>query len=114
MNSRESNESDIELEELIAELDQLQLQVNTVSRRLQSVRERQRQKTRNNSDHTRQKKKKREPLRAGDRVVVTNRYKGRQGLEGTIVKVTAAQVQVKPDNGDEEFRIYKANVRRIK
>ena len=51
-------------------------------------------------------------LEVGDRVIVTNRYRGLQGTRGTIVSLSNAQATVKPDNG-ANFRKYKQNLRRI-
>ena len=51
-------------------------------------------------------------LEVGDRVIVTNRYRGLQGTRGTIVSLSNAQATVKPDNG-ANFRKYKQNLCRI-
>jgi hypothetical protein len=49
----------------------------------------------------------------GDRVVVTNKYRGLKGTKGTIVSLSNAQATVKPDNNGATFRKYKQNLRRL-
>ena len=48
----------------------------------------------------------------GDRVIVTNRYRGLQGTVGKIIKLSNAQATIETDNG-ETFRKYKQNLRRL-
>ena len=49
----------------------------------------------------------------GDRVIVTNKYRGLKGTKGTIVSLSNAQATVKPDNNGVNFRKYKQNLRRL-
>lgn len=52
-------------------------------------------------------------IRPGDRIEITNRYKGQFGKQGTVSRVTEKRVFFYIDGTDEEtFRI-KKNVRRI-
>ena len=52
------------------------------------------------------------PLQVGDRVVITNRYRGRRGTEGTVVRVTSTQVTLRDSSGDEHTR-KQTNVQRV-
>ena len=52
-------------------------------------------------------------LAVGDRVVVTNNYRGQRGLTGTITRVTARQVHLRLDHQDRVIVKKKENVRRI-
>jgi hypothetical protein len=103
-----------EIDELTEELRKLQIQANNIQNRLQQIRERQQQTDVTTETRTTQQKEDRNrPLRIGDRVTVTNRYKNRQGVTGIVVKLTPTQAVVRPENGEEEFRKYKANLRRV-
>jgi hypothetical protein len=56
--------------------------------------------------------RRRNSLKIGDRVIVTNRYRGLQGTTGKVIKLSSAQATIEADNG-ETFRKYKQNLRRI-
>ena len=100
--------TDNEITELIQELDRLQIQITRVNERLRQI------------DNTTQVTSKPEKsntenaIRVGDTVEVTNKYMGRLGVQGTVLKITSAQVLIRELNSDETFRKYKANVRRIR
>jgi hypothetical protein len=112
-NNREGNLNNREIDELTEELAKLQLQADIIQNKLQQIRNRN-QNTEITQTRTAQKAEDRNrPLRIGDRVLVTNRYKGRQGVTGSVVRLTQTQAVVRPDNGEEDFRKYKANLRRV-
>jgi dsDNA-specific endonuclease/ATPase MutS2 len=99
------NDSSNEITELIQELEQLQIHISRVNERLKEL---------NNDDRTKkQTAKDKSTLKVGDKVEVTNKYKGRLGVRGTVIRVTSAQVVIQEEGGDEVFRKYKANVRRV-
>jgi dsDNA-specific endonuclease/ATPase MutS2 len=99
------NDSSNEITELIQELEQLQIRISRVNERLKEL---------NNDDRTKkQTAKDKSTLKVGDKVEVTNKYKGRLGVRGTVIRVTSAQVVIQEEGGDEVFRKYKANVRRV-
>jgi dsDNA-specific endonuclease/ATPase MutS2 len=101
------NDEDSEVAELIKELEQLQVRITRVNERLKQLDRKgtQRKQTVTNKESN--------DLRVGDRVEVTNRYKGRFGTQGTIIKITSAQVLIQEADSDNTFRKYKANVRKI-
>ena len=101
-----SNE-DTEVTELIKELEQLQIRITRVNERLRQLDSR---TTRNERTTT---NKESNELRVGDKVEVTNRYKGRFGVQGTITKVTSAQVLIRETGSGNTFRKYKANVKKV-
>jgi uncharacterized sporulation protein YeaH/YhbH (DUF444 family) len=49
----------------------------------------------------------------GNRIEITNSYKGQQGLRGTITKVTAKQVSIRIDGQRRIINKKKTNVRLI-
>lgn len=49
----------------------------------------------------------------GDRVVITNNYRGQRGLVGRITRVTARQVHLRLEGQDRVLIKRKENVRRI-
>ena len=56
--------------------------------------------------------KRRNSFEIGDRVIVTNRYRGLQGTVGKIIKLSNAQATIEADNR-ETFRKYKQNLRKL-
>ena len=56
--------------------------------------------------------RRRNSFEIGDRVIVTNRYRGLQGTVGKIIKLSNAQATIEADNG-ETFRKYKQNLRKL-
>ena len=56
--------------------------------------------------------RRRNSFEIGDRVIVTNRYRGLQGTVGKIIKLSNAQATIETDNG-ETFRKYKQNLRKL-
>jgi len=102
-----------EIDELTKELAALELQANNIQQRLQQIRERNENQTNNTENRTRRNENKNRPLSTGDSVIVTNKYKGRQGVTGTIVRLTSTQAIIQPTDGGEAFRKYKANLRRL-
>ena len=104
---------DREIEQLTNDLEQLQLQINTVNARLRIIR-RNRENTNTPDTRTREvQADKIGPIAVGDTVQVTNKYKGRRGVIGEVIKITPTQAVVRPRNGEEDFRKYKANLRRV-
>jgi hypothetical protein len=53
-------------------------------------------------------------IRVGDTVEVTNKYKGRLGVQGTVIKLTPAQVVIYKLDSSDTFRKYKANIKEIR
>jgi preprotein translocase subunit YajC len=102
-----TNDEDIEVTALIRELEQLQLRITRVNDRLKQLKTTTRAKQQTTTN------KETNALRVGDRVEVTNRYKGRLGVRGTIIKVTSAQVLIQEVDNNSTFRKYKANVKKI-
>jgi hypothetical protein len=100
--------TDNEVTELIEELDRLQIQITRVNERLRQLENKTHIKEKTNPINTS------DTLRVGDIVEVTNRYKGRLGVRGTIVRVTSAQVVIRESDNGETFRKYKANVKRVR
>jgi dsDNA-specific endonuclease/ATPase MutS2 len=99
------NDNSNEIAQLIQELEQLQVRISRVNERLKEL---------NNDDRTsKQTTKDKSTLKVGDKVEVTNKYKGRLGVRGTVIRVTSAQVVIQEEDGDEVFRKYKANVKRV-
>jgi hypothetical protein len=100
--------NDDEVTELIRELEQLQLRITSVNDRLKLLK--------NNTEGNNQTEttKNKNILRVGDKIEVTNKYKGRLGVQGTIVKVTSAQVLIQETGSNTTFRKYKANVRKLR
>jgi hypothetical protein len=111
MSDRERNSTDSELEELIEDLERLQVQLNNIAQRVRNIKGRRPSSIDNTKRASR--KSRNTTLKIGDSVVVTNRYKGRKGQTGVVVGITATQVRLKPDNGEDEYRSYKANVKKI-
>jgi hypothetical protein len=95
-----------ELDTLTKDLERLQIQINKVAKRINDIRSKQ------NIKGPIVKDKKR-ALKIGDTVIVTGTYRNRKGVTGTIVKITPAQIRLKPNNGKDEFQIYKQNVRLV-
>lgn len=100
--SRKDEENDKELQQLISDLEQLKLQVNDITKRIEELKGKP-----INKDPIKSKQ-----LKVGDKVIVTNNYRNRKGITGNIVRVTPAQVRIRPDNGNNEFQVYKQNVKK--
>ena len=117
------------IERLTARLHRLSIEIQNTSKELQqlqgsttglynpleddgtraSARNQQQQQQQPQGRQPRQQRRVRE-LQAGDRVIITNNYRGARGVTGTIVRVTPATVLIDPDSGGPEIRRYKANV----
>jgi septation ring formation regulator EzrA len=82
------SENDIEVKQLIEELERLQLQITRVNEHLRQIDN----TTHSQSDVNQAKTK--SALSVGDTVEVTNKYKGRLGVQGTVIKKTSAQVLI--------------------
>ena len=54
-----------------------------------------------------------EQFEVGNRIEITNSYKGQQGLQGTITKVTLKQVSIRIDGQRRIINKKKTNVRLI-
>ncbi len=102
------NENDNEVQQLIEELDRLQIQITRVNERLKQIDRTTDNQT--NRNHTATNN----TLNVGDIVEVTNRYKDRLGVQGTIIKIKSAQVVIRETEGDQIFRKYKGNVKRVR
>jgi septation ring formation regulator EzrA len=100
--------NDNEVIRLTRELERLQIEISKVNNRLRQL-----------EDATQVKRRisqmsMENTIRIGDIVEVTNRYKGRLGVRGKVIKVTSAQVLIEANDNGETFRKYKANVRIIR
>jgi preprotein translocase subunit YajC len=104
--SRKENEQNKDLDTLVKDLKQLQIQVNIVKRQIKNLRS-----ERNGKESTTSNRKK--TLKVGDTVVVMGSYRNRKGVTGKVVKITPAQIQLRPDSGKDKFQIYKQNVKLI-
>lgn len=101
---RKRNEEEEELEKLTKDLEQLQLQINQVNNRINNIRS-----NRNKKESIVSKKK--ETIKIGDTVIVTGNYRNRKGVTGTVIKITPAQIRLRPSNGNNDFQVYKQNVK---
>jgi hypothetical protein len=113
--SKENNknhEAD-ELNELTTALEELDIQANDIRRRISTIIRNQQQ------ENTKQRKRKvivktvNRPIQVGDRVVVTNNYKGRRGTKGVVRRTTSTQAYIDIDNTNDTIRSYKQNLRRL-
>ena len=113
MNQREEDRELYEqAEALTLQLQALTLEANTVRTQLVQLNNRRaRREAEENKPATVRKRK--HPIQIGDRVIVTNKYKERQGTVGTVTKLTRTQAYVDPDGDGEVFRRYKANLKRV-
>ncbi len=104
--SKKEDEQDKNIETLIEDLERLQIQVDIVKKQIENL------KFKNNSKKSTITNKKR-ILKVGDTVVVTGSYRNRKGITGKVVKITPAQVRLRPDSGGNEFQVYKQNIKQI-
>jgi hypothetical protein len=111
-----TEDSDNELAALATQLQRIQLELNVIKERVNTIQENNvttgEKETSTNAEEELKQKNKNE-LSVRTRVIVTNRYKGKYGVEGTIIRVTNAQVIIRPSNGGEDFRKWKQNVRAV-
>jgi preprotein translocase subunit YajC len=98
-------EEERDLKRLTEDLERLQIQINKVNQQISEIRSKQNKKEPVISN------KKKTTLKVGDTVIVTGTYKNRKGVTGTVVKITPAQIRLKPENGKDEFQVYKQNVK---
>jgi preprotein translocase subunit YajC len=103
--NHDKGEEERELDILTKDLECLQIEINKVTTRIKDIRS----KCENKEPITKTDKKK--ELQVGDSVIVTGTYRNRKGVTGTIVKITPAQVRLRPHNGNDEFQIYKQNIK---
>ena len=89
------------IEELTTHLELLHIQIEEVSNRIRAI-------TRENNNVTRVRRG--IEIRVGDTVQVTNKYKGRLGVKGVVIRLTATQSVIESETG-ETFRKYKANLK---
>ena len=96
-----------DIERLTNHLHRLSIELQNTSEQLQRL-----QGTPSNQNNTQDKEstRARRKLQVGDRVLITNNYRGARGVVGTIVRVTEATVVIDPDNRGPEIRRYKDNV----
>jgi hypothetical protein len=99
-------------EALARQFQALTLEANTVRTQLIELNSKRARREAERSKPTVAPKRTRS-IQVGDRVVVTNKYKGRQGTVGTVTKLTKTQAYVNPDGDGETFRCYKANLKKI-
>ena len=104
---------DREIEQLTNDLEQLQLQINTVNARLRIIRRNRENTNTTDTDTEAVRADEIGPIAVGDTVQVTNKYKGRRGVVGEVIKLTPTQAVVRPRNGGEDFRMYKANLKKL-
>jgi preprotein translocase subunit YajC len=101
--SRKESKKDTELNRLINDLENLKIQVKDITKRIEDLQ--------GNTNH--KKSDKHRGFEIGDKVIITNNYRNRKGITGNIVRITPAQVKIKPSNGNAEFHVYKQNIKRV-
>ena len=99
---QEENREDTELNRLINDLKNLKVQVNDITKRIDELKG-----NTNNKKITKNKE-----FQIGNKVIITNNYRNRKGITGNIIRITPAQVRIKPSNGNAEFQVYKQNIKR--
>ena len=102
-----------EIESLITEFDRLTACLSTVTDRLRQVGRIDDQGRVIGGTQVYNRSLSTEEPVIGDRVEVRNNYKGRRGIQGVVTRITPTQAYVEPDNGGEEFRCNKSNLRLI-
>ena len=112
---------DLRITEIVNRLDSLTLEANTLTRELKTLREaeedttgttRAHAATNNNEDETNKKKGANlHGFKKGDRVRITNIYRGQRGTEGTVTYVTKSQVTLRDDTGRLHTRKF-TNIRK--
>jgi preprotein translocase subunit YajC len=105
--NHDKREEEIELNKLVEDLEQLQIQIKKVTTRINEI------KSKHNIKKPTTKSNKKKELQIGDAVIVTGTYRNRKGITGKVVKITPAQIRLKPDNGNDEFQIYKQNIKPV-
>lgn len=113
MNQSEKDRELYEQAEALAlQLERLTLQANTVRNQLVQLNN---QRTRREADKDKVAPvpRRNQTIQIGDKVVVTNKYKGRQGTIGIVTRLTRTQAYVDPEGDGEVFRRYKANLRKL-
>ena len=99
-----------QLEEITTRIENLELQNNTRTRDRASSLFARATRVLNNTTSSNSEV---EPIVAGDRIRITNHYRGQHGKEGTVTRVTEKRIFFVLDGDtNETFRI-KKNVRRI-
>jgi hypothetical protein len=119
--TRSMTEKDLRITEIVNRLDSLTLEANTLTRELKTLREeeedttgttRAHAATNNNEDETNKKKGANlHGFKKGDRVRITNIYRGQRGTEGTVTYVTKSQVTLRDDTGRLHTRKF-TNIRK--
>ena len=106
-----------EIKHLASELRRLSVETRSISERLHGLQQSQREDRRASgasafaeASSEEDKKKPRNTFQVGDRVKITNNYRGAKGTTGVIVKVTPSTVVLKPDNGGSDIRRFKENI----
>jgi hypothetical protein len=102
-----------ELHELTTALEQLDIQANNIRRRISTIIRNQQQENTKSRKRTVIARSEHRPIQVGDRVVVTNNYKGRRGTKGIVRRTTSTQAYIDIDNTNETIRSYKQNLRRL-
>ena len=99
--SEESTESEIEQAQQVRQVHQARAQVQQVHQ------------ARAQAQQVRQVHREHQELREGERVVITNNYKGQRGTTGIIVHTTTHQVSIRIAGTNRIINKKKTNVRRI-
>ena len=99
--SEESTESKIEQAQQVRQVHQARAQVQQVHQ------------ARAQAQQVRQVHREHQELREGERVVITNNYKGQRGTTGIIVHTTTHQVSIRIAGTNRIINKKKTNVRRI-
>jgi RNase P/RNase MRP subunit p29 len=104
MDREKDNSETNKLDTLTKDLKRLQIQISKVTKRINNIQSKQ------NIEGPIVKDKK-QVLKIGDTVIVTGTYRNRKGVTGTVVKITPAQIGLKPSDRKDKFQIYKQNAK---
>ena len=103
-----------EITSLTNELQRLTLRTNRIATRLLELDHHPTQpQLDTDTDNDAERRNRKAPLQVGDTVRITNSYQGRKNTTGIITKVLNTQVWIQPDNGDNPFRKFKANLVKV-
>lgn len=102
--SKETEPEDTEPEvlEIYNEITILQERIRTLLLQAESIQGRRPRNRRNNIGTN--------TIEIGTRVRVLNDYRNLRGTTGVLIGTSSAQVTIRPDNGEREFRRYRQNV----
>ena len=95
------------------EINRIAAELETLTDRLNELLTEENIETEEQAQQAPQVHQERPELKEGERVVITNNYKGQRGTTGTIVHTTTHQVSIRITGTDRIINKKKTNVRRI-